>query len=215
MVIRLRPGSRGPGLATAASLLAAAALVVLTVASLRFGSAAFTARSPSTGGTVSLDIAPPGAPERIEARRPDQAPASHPGRPAAARSAAGMGADVVRLTNQQRLAHGCRAVRVDPVLTRLALEHSQDMAEHSYFSHDSRNGRSPFDRMTAAGYRYSVAAENIAAGQRTPADVVRAWMASPGHRANILNCTLAQIGVGFALGGSYGTYWAQDFGTSR
>jgi len=119
---------------------------------------------------------------------------------------------VVALTNQQRAASGCGALRVNATLTQVAQAHSADMAANNYFSHDSQNGASPFDRMTAAGYRFSAAAENIAAGQRTPSDVVTAWMNSEGHRANILNCTYTEIGVGYATGGSYGTYWTQDFG---
>jgi uncharacterized protein YkwD len=67
--------------------------------------------------------------------------------------------------------------------------------------------------MTAAGYTYRMAAENIAAGHRSPADVVKGWMNSPGHRANILNCGFTQIGVGYATGGTHGTYWTQNFGT--
>jgi uncharacterized protein YkwD len=87
------------------------------------------------------------------------------------------------------------------------------MATGGYFSHDSRDGRTPFQRIAAAGYTFSIAAENIAAGQRTPQDVTAGWMNSPGHRANILNCSLVHIGVGYAVGGTYGTYWTQDFGT--
>jgi uncharacterized YkwD family protein len=120
--------------------------------------------------------------------------------------------EVVRLTNVERAANGCGALSIDATLTKVAQAHSQDMADHDYFSHDSQDGRSPFDRMTAAGYSYSTAAENIAAGQATPADVVEGWMNSEGHRANILNCAYTEIGVGYAKGGSYGTYWTQDFG---
>jgi len=122
---------------------------------------------------------------------------------------------VVVLTNAQRTSHGCSALTVSGTLTAVALAHSQDMAAHNYFEHNSQDGRSPFDRMTAAGYAFRTAAENIAAGQRTPADVVDAWMNSAGHRANILNCALTQIGVGYATGGSFGSYWTQDFGTPR
>lgn len=126
-------------------------------------------------------------------------------------------AQVVTLTNAERAKAGCGALTVDATLTSVAQAHSQDMATKNYFSHDSQDGRSPFDRMTAAGYRYSTAAENIAAGQRTPQDVVTGWMNSPGHKANILNCALKQIGVGYATatGAAYGTYWTQDFGTPR
>jgi uncharacterized protein YkwD len=122
---------------------------------------------------------------------------------------------VVTLTNAQRTANGCPALRVNAILTRVAQAHSADMAANNYFSHTSQDGRSPFQRMTDAGYQFRSAAENIAAGQRTPQDVVTGWMNSAGHRANILNCSLTEIGVGYATGGSYGRYWTQDFGTPR
>jgi uncharacterized protein YkwD len=126
-------------------------------------------------------------------------------------------ARVIALTNAQRRAHGCGALTVNVTLTRVAQAHTADMATHNYFSHNSRNGASPAARMTAAGYRYSYAAENIAAGQASADIVVAAWMKSPGHRANILNCHLTQIGVGYAVNNAstYRTYWTQDFGTPR
>jgi len=124
-----------------------------------------------------------------------------------------MAAQVVDLTNAERAKAGCPPLAVDPRLTVAAQAHSSDMASADYFSHDSRDGRTPFQRVASAGYAFSVAAENIAAGQRTPRDVTTGWMNSPGHRANILNCSLVHIGVGYATGGAYGTYWTQDFGT--
>ncbi len=129
----------------------------------------------------------------------------------------GVTTQVVTLTNAERAKAGCGPLAVNATLTAVAQAHSQDMATNNYFDHNSQDGRTPFDRMTAAGYRYSTAAENIAAGQRTPQDVMTAWMNSPGHRANILNCALKQIGVGYATGSSsqYGVYWTQDFGTPR
>jgi uncharacterized protein YkwD len=130
-------------------------------------------------------------------------------------SSGGVTAQVVALTNAERAKAGCGPLAVDATLTSVAQAHSQDMASNNYFSHDSQDGRTPFARMTAAGYRYSTAAENIAAGQRTAQDVMTGWMNSPGHKANILNCALTQIGVGHATGGSYGVYWTQDFGTPR
>jgi len=142
-------------------------------------------------------------------------PAPPPTTAAQAPSGGTFADQVVSLTNAQRASAGCPALTVSGTLTSVALAHSQDMAAHSYFEHNSQDGRTPFDRMTAAGYAFRSAAENIAAGQRTPAEVVDAWMNSAGHRANILNCGLTQIGVGYATGGSFGTYWTQDFGTPR
>ncbi len=124
-------------------------------------------------------------------------------------------ADVIAATNRERRAAGCPDLVADPVLTAAAWAHSVDMAASGYFRHDSPDGRSPFDRMTAAGFDFSVAAENIAAGQRSAAEVVRDWMDSPEHRANILTCSLTRVGVGLATGGAYGYYWTQDFATPR
>jgi uncharacterized protein YkwD len=89
------------------------------------------------------------------------------------------------------------------------------MVCRAFFAHENPDGAQVWDRAVTAGYRYRKVAENIAAGQRTAAEVVRGWMESPGHRANILDGELTQIGVGHAEGGSYGTYWTQVFGTPR
>ena len=86
------------------------------------------------------------------------------------------------------------------------------MAANNYFSHTSRNGASFATRIRRAGYRYRLAAENIAAGQQSPEEVVASWMSSPAHRANILNCDFKELGVGMAKGGSYRIYWTQAFG---
>ena len=168
------------------------------------------AASPSTVATVSP------APNSRPTHWPTQSAGGGQSGQGGQVPAAGSFADqVVTLTNAQRAGAGCPALTVDATLTSVAQAHSQDMAVRRYFDHNSPDGRSPFDRMTAAGYQFRAAAENIAAGQRTPQEVVTAWMNSAGHRANILNCGLTQIGVGYATGGSYGSYWTQDFGTPR
>lgn len=119
-------------------------------------------------------------------------------------------AAVVSLTNAERAKAGCGALRVDQRLVTAAKRHSADMAANNYFSHTSQNGDSPWDRMAAAGYP-DAGAENIAKGYPTAAAVVKGWMNSPGHRANILNCGLRAIGVGMASGPG-GPYWTQNFG---
>lgn len=116
----------------------------------------------------------------------------------------------IRLTNVRRTAAGCDPLRVDVRLVRAAQAHSADMAEHDYFAHDSQDGRSPWDRIKAAGYA-DPGAENIAKGYPTAAAVVEGWMNSPGHRRNILNCDLEAIGIGIAEGDG-GPWWTQDFG---
>jgi uncharacterized protein YkwD len=134
------------------------------------------------------------------------------------------GAEVLRLVNEARgVARKCGKakykatgpLRWDSTLAKVATAHSVDMAAHDYFSHDSRNGKTPFQRMKKAGYRYSSAGENIAAGFRSPASVVKGWLKSPSHCKNVMNRSYDELGVGFATGGTYGTYWTQDFGNPR
>lgn len=129
---------------------------------------------------------------------------------------------VVELTNQERAQQSrCAALTINTTLTRVAQTHSEDMALNDYFSHSSLDGSSPFDRMTRAGYQFSYAAENIAAGYTTPEQVVEGWMNSEGHRKNILNCNLEEIGVGHYYlendtgNVNYRHYWTQVFGTSK
>lgn len=120
--------------------------------------------------------------------------------------------EVVRLTNVERQAGGCGALKNDPQLRSAAQGHSDDMATKNYFSHTSQDGRTMTDRIKASGFSpMSAWAENIAMGQRTPAEVVKAWMNSTGHRQNIMNCAYTHIGVGVA-NSSRGVYWTQNFG---
>jgi len=119
---------------------------------------------------------------------------------------------VISLVNAARADAGCGPVSASSALTAAAQAHSADMAANDYFSHTSQDGRSFGDRIRAAGYGGGSMAENIAAGQSSASSVVTVWMDSPGHRANILGCAYRHIGVGVAKGGSYGTYWTQDFG---
>jgi stress response protein SCP2 len=124
-------------------------------------------------------------------------------------------ADVVSATNAERARHGLGLLAADPRLAAAAQGHSEDMVRRAFFAHENPDGAQVWDRAVAAGYPYRKVAENIAAGQPTAADVVRGWMDSPGHRANILDGELTQIGVGRAAGGTYGVYWTQVFGTPR
>jgi uncharacterized protein YkwD len=120
---------------------------------------------------------------------------------------------VFALTNTQRIAAGCPALVWNDTLAAVARAHSADMAANNYFDHNNQAGLTPAQRVLAAGYSYTYTAENIAAGQPTASDAMTSWMNSAGHKANIINCDLHELGVGFATGGSYGTYWTQDFGT--
>lgn len=121
-------------------------------------------------------------------------------------------AEVIRLVNVERTAAGCPALAVNTLLVQVARAHSLEMTAPGGFRHNSPDGRTPFQRLTAVGYDYSVATENIAAGQPTANAVMSAWMASDEHKANMLDCRLTQIGVGLVNkpGSQYGTYWTQD-----
>ncbi|CCK32658.1 hypothetical protein BN159_8280 [Streptomyces davaonensis JCM 4913] len=148
-------------------------------------------------------------------------PAAHSGdvywtalwaRPFSAGDLARTTGEVVDLTNRERARAGLRPLSVDPVLTTAAQAHSADMVARAFYSHTSPEGTQPWDRAAAAGSRRRSIGENIACGQRSPAEVVEGWMNSPGHRANILKRDFTHIGIGFAGGGPAGTYWTQLFG---
>lgn len=135
---------------------------------------------------------------------------------------------ITDLTNEQRRQQGCAvALVLSPQLSAAASAHSRDMALHDLFSHTGSDGSTMTSRAVAAGYTYTRLAENLAAGQSSPEEVVAGWMSSPGHRANMLNCALREIGVGYyeqsddqsnvrldtgAISGPYRHYWTQDLG---
>ena len=137
------------------------------------------------------------------------------GTPAPTGSASGSAAAVIDLVNAERAKAGCSALRSDPRLAAAAQGHSADMAARDYFSHDTPEGVSFATRISNAGYQWSGAAENIAAGQRDAASVMSSWMNSSGHKANILNCGYQDIGVGVAAATDGKLYWTQDFGSPR
>lgn len=125
---------------------------------------------------------------------------------AAATGANSFEQEVLQLVNAHRARHGVGPLAMDPALLAAAQQHASDMAGRGYFSHSSQNGRSPFDRMRANGAAFSAAAENIAAGQSSPQEVVQSWINSGGHNANMLNGTYNRTGVGYVAG-----KWVQTF----
>jgi uncharacterized protein YkwD len=139
-------------------------------------------------------------------------------------SMAALRSSTLCLLNSQRRQRGLRPLRRDRRLARAARRHARDMDARNYFDHTSRGGRSFVDRIRRAGYlrgarRWTVG-ENLAwgsGGLATPRSIMRAWMNSPGHRANILSRRFREIGVGLSLGapvagvGSGATY-ATSFG---
>jgi uncharacterized protein YkwD len=122
-------------------------------------------------------------------------------------------------TNAYRSQFKCPPLHENAQLDQAAFAHSQDMATHGYFDHNSPSGQTPWDRIHAAGYQFSMAAENIAAGYPTPEAVIDAFFnetpPNDGHRRNLLNCSLRDVGFAYYYqkGSEYGSYWTQDFAT--
>ena len=116
--------------------------------------------------------------------------------------------EVIRLVNEIRRENGLNPLTANWELSRVARYKSQDMADNRYFSHTSPTYGSPFQMIKAFGLSYRTAGENIAMGYSTPQAVVDGWMNSSGHRANILNASYTQIGVGYV---AQGHYWTQMF----
>ncbi len=124
--------------------------------------------------------------------------------------------EVIRLTNIERMKLGFAPLKRQDDLCKSAIWHAQDMIVNSYFDHKDHLGRHIDERIPALGYtNYSMIGENIAGGQPTPAEVVAAWLKSPGHRANLLNPDFREIGVAciHAPNNELLDIWVQDFGS--
>ncbi|MGH8828650.1 MAG: CAP domain-containing protein [Jiangellaceae bacterium] len=164
-------------------------------------------RASTPAPTVTITTPPPPTPTPTPTRTQDPKP---PPPPEPVSEAAGLETGVVEATNAVRADAGCGPLHVEDQLTAAARAHSRDMRVRDFFSHENPDGESPWDRAGAAGYG-SLAAENIAMGQQDVDAVMEAWMKSPGHRKNILNCDDKAIGVGVELGDG-GPWWTQMFG---
>lgn len=114
--------------------------------------------------------------------------------------------EVIRLVNEQRVANGLDELTTYYELNAVAQTRAQELTQS--YSHTRPNGESCFTALTEAGIYYYSAGENIASGYSTPEAVVKGWMNSPGHRANILSPKFNNIGVGVSADGSY---WVQVF----
>jgi uncharacterized protein YkwD len=122
---------------------------------------------------------------------------------------------VLELMNDERAKAGLPPLKLVEKLCVSARWHAMDMAVGNYFEHVDRQGRTPGQRMASFGYRYSYCGQNIAGGQKTPDEVVEAWMKSPHHRENILRSEFKEVGIAFVenTNSKFGKYWVQDFGT--
>jgi uncharacterized protein YkwD len=121
----------------------------------------------------------------------------------------------IELVNQERDRVGLPPLAADPPLSKVAQAHSQAMATRGFYGHIDPEGRDVAGRLAAIGYPTLASAENIARGQASPVAVVAGWMASPGHRANILNANLRLLGAGYAFADAppYYHYWTHVFAT--
>lgn len=137
------------------------------------------------------------APSKPETSKPSTGTSSNP---------SAYNAEVVKLVNQERAKAGLKPLTENAKLSNMAMDKAKDMSNNNYFDHNSPTYGSPFDMMKKYGISFSYAGENIAKGQKTPADVMNAWMNSEGHRANILNSNYTTIGVAY-----YNGYWVQEF----
>ncbi|MGP3688704.1 CAP domain-containing protein [Streptomyces sp. IBSNAI002] len=174
--------------------------------------------SPSASASTSAPAAPATSPPAAPSAKAPAKPAPVPPKPSTEAPATrppldGHSAEeaaVVTLVNQARAQAGCGPVRANPPLAGLARAFSKDMAARGFFGHTDPDGNSPWERAAKAGLP-GLAGENIARGQGDAEAVMKAWMDSPDHKANILNCEFRTLGVGahFAAGGPW---WTQDFG---
>ena len=140
-------------------------------------------------------------------------PVSNTGGSCGASLSSSFEAQVIALVNQQRANNGLAGLSSSTALSNSARNHSIDMACNNFMSHTGSNGSDFGSRLSLAGFSFSTAGENVAAGQSSAAEVVSAWMASEGHKANILNASFTHIGVGYdnSAGATYQYYWTADF----
>ncbi|MFB6774087.1 CAP domain-containing protein [Streptomyces sp. NPDC056337] len=165
------------------------------------------AETPSK--TKKPKTTPSAKPEPTPSRPATKEPAP-PSAPAAVSEESAAEAQVLKLVNDERAKVGCSPVAANSALRELAEGFSKAMATEGFFDHTDPGGATPWDRAAAAGIS-NLGGENIARGQSDAQAVMDAWMDSPGHRANILNCDFQTLGVGVHFG-SGGPWWTQNFG---
>ncbi|MES5817311.1 CAP domain-containing protein [Streptomyces sp. RG80] len=165
--------------------------------------------TPTETPSKKPSATPTKKPETTPSRAATKAP-SNTKAPVVVSAEAQAEAQVLKLVNEERAKVGCSPVAANSALGKLAEDFSDAMAAQGFFDHTDPSGNSPWDRAEAAGIT-SLGGENIARGQADAAAVMDAWMNSPGHKANILNCDFKTLGVGVHFG-SGGPWWTQDFG---
>ncbi|GGQ37809.1 CAP domain-containing protein [Couchioplanes azureus] len=177
------------------------------------GAAATPSSKPATTKPAAKKTTAAPAPKAAQA--PAESPRKPAARPPVAAGLAGQESEVVRLVNVERDRAGCGPVDPDTRLRTAMRLHVQELGTHDdlYISHVSDDGRDFAQRAREQGYD-DPGGENVARGQRDAAAVMDAWMNSPGHRANILNCDFKAIGAGAVKGVDGTIVWGQLFGRS-
>jgi uncharacterized protein YkwD len=124
-----------------------------------------------------------------------------------------LAAEVIALSNAERLRQGLRPLDDNPLLDRVAQTYASVLAEGTCFGHTCGDLPDLRERVDVVHYDWRGLGENVAGGQPTPSEVVKDWLESPGHRANLLNPAFQEIGVGVITGpGEFGIYWVQVIG---
>jgi uncharacterized protein YkwD len=122
--------------------------------------------------------------------------------------------EVIALTNRERSKEGLPILLRNDKLTDAARFLADDLSGRRALEHFDKHGRPMQERYEAAGYLdWRSLAENVAVGQKSPDAVVKSWMKSQGHRENILDSSLAEIGVGVKVDGKGRITWVQSFGS--
>lgn len=177
-----------------------------------------SASSSSSSSSYSKPVQPLPKPPAASSSRPSlpKPESSRPSSASSKPSSSGTGSSaqsfaeqVVKLVNQERAKAGLSPLSISQPAASAALVRSKEI--EGAFSHTRPNGSSFSTALTEQGVRYRSAGENIAWGQRTPEQVMEAWMNSAGHRANILNAKFTSIGVGCYRNASGVYYWTQLF----
>ncbi len=122
---------------------------------------------------------------------------------------------VLARTNAERAARGLAPLVHNPLLTIAAAAHSRDQAARNQLTHTGSDGSNPGQRIDRTGYQWRTWAENAASGFGTAEGVMVGWMQSAGHRRNILNPDVTEIGLGLAYSSSGYPYWTQVFAAPK
>lgn len=163
---------------------------------------------PETKPEASPEVTPETKPETKPETTPEEDNNTNSGNSTQISAQTAFENQVLALVNKERANYGLSPLTMDESVREVARVKSSDMSKNNYFSHTSPTYGSPFAMLKSFGISYKAAAENIAQGYTTSEAVVKGWMNSSGHRANILNASYTKIGIGYEANGNY---WTQLF----